>query len=398
MKWITGGVTAAQGFKASGVSAGIKRSRKPDLALVAADRLVTAAAVFTNNRVQAAPVLISRARVSRGRAQAVLINSGCANCLTGHDGVQDALALSRAVAHELQVAERHILVASTGLIGRRLPAARIARAIPRLVEQLGRARHTTAARAMLTTDRRVKEAAVEAVIDGRPCRLGGMAKGAGMIAPSMATTLCVLTADAAAPAAWLRGALREAADETFNRISVDGDMSTNDTVIVLASAHSGVTIRPGTPGARTFMRMLRAVTGRLAALMVEDGEGVSRVMEVRVAGARTGREAQACARQVASSLLVKTMLAGGNPNVGRIAAAAGASPARFDLSALEVRIGAHRVVWRGAAVPLRKAVLRELLRHPAVLVRIHLHAGRGEGRMLTGDLTEAYVRINARYT
>jgi glutamate N-acetyltransferase/amino-acid N-acetyltransferase len=311
--------------------------------------------------------------------------------------MRDARRLVRVLAGALQVAERDVLVASTGIIGRRLPAARIERAIPRLVEQLGRAAHAAAAEAILTTDRRVKEAAVEAVINGRPCRLGGMAKGAGMLAPSMATMLGVLTTDAAVPAAWLGRTLREAVGETFNRISIDGDMSTNDTVFALASGRSGVTIRPGTPGARTFARMLRAVAGRLAALMVQDGEGASRVMEVRVVGARTDREAQACARQVASSLLVKTMLAGGDPNVGRIAAAVGASPARFDPSALEVDIGSRRVVSRGAALPLRKALLRGLLRHPAVTVLIRLHAGRGEGRMLTCDLTEAYVRLNARY-
>jgi len=398
MRWIAGGVTAAKGFLASGVSAGIKRSRKPDLALVVADWPVTAAGVFTTNRVQAAPVRISQERLRSGRAQAVLLNSGCANCLTGAAGLRDARRLARTLSGRLGVDERDVLVASTGLIGRRLPGARIERAIPRLVAQLGRANHTAAAQAILTTDQRVKEAAVEAAIDGRTCRLGGMAKGAGMIAPSMATMLCVLTTDVAVTPAWLRGVLQGAAEATFNRISVDGAMSTNDTVLALAGGRSGVTIRPRTAGARTVVRMMQAVMGQLATLMVQDGEGASRIMDVQVIGARTDQEAQACARQVACSPLVKTMLAGGDPNVGRIAAAVGASGARFDPSALEVWIEGQRVVWRGAVVPLRKTASRVLLRRPAVTVRIGLHAGQGGGRMLTCDLTEAYVRLNTRYT
>ena len=398
MKWIAGGVTAANGFKASGVSAGIKRSRKPDLALVVAEQPATAAAVFTTNRVQAAPVLISKRRVRRGRATAVLINSGCANCLTGSQGMQDALALSRTVARELEVDDEEVLVASTGVIGRRLPVLRIACAIPALIARLGRANHAAAASAILTTDLRPKEAAVEASINGRTCRLGGMAKGAGMIAPSMATMLCVLTTDAAIAPGLLRALLRTATARTFNRISVDGDMSTNDTVFALASGRSGCAIRRGSAGERRFAAMLEAVSEKLARLIVKDGEGAERIMDVEVAGARTEAEAMACARQVANSPLVKTMLAGGDPNVGRIAAAVGASTARYDADELEIRIGAQRVVAHGAALRLPKTVARELLSRPEVTVRINLHAGRAEGRMLACDLTEEYVRLNAKYS
>ena len=396
--WISGGVTAARGFRASGVHAGVKRSRKPDLALVVCELPATAAAVFTRNRVQAAPVLISKGRVRRGMARAVLINSGCANCLTGAQGFQDALRLGRAVAKRLHLAEVEVLLASTGLIGSRLPVSRMERAIPLLVNQLSRAHHEDAAQAILTTDLHVKEAAVQAVIGGRLCRLGGMAKGSGMIAPSMATMLCVLTSDVGIAPGLLRNLVQGAAERTFHRMSVDGDMSTNDTVFALASGRSGVTIRPGTSSARTCAAMLEAVSARLAGLLVADGEGASRVMEVRVMGARTEQDAQACARQVACSPLVKTMLAGHDPNVGRIAAAVGASPARFDPKRLEIRIGSHRVVSQGAALPLTKSVSRRLLNHPEVSVRIHLHAGRAEGRMVTCDFTEEYVRINARYS
>lgn len=398
LRWIGGGVTAAPGFSAGGVRAGIKSSRKPDLALVVSDAPATAAAVFTTNRVQAAPVGISKARIRRGSTRAVLINSGCANCLTGPAGTRDALTISRAAAEELQVVERDILVASTGLIGTRLPVAKVIRAIPRLVAQVNRAHHTAAARAILTTDQRTKEAAVTAMINGRAVRVGGMAKGAGMLAPSMATMLCVITTDAAIAPGFLRAILRESTSETFNRISVDGDMSTNDTVFALANARSGVTIRRGAPGAGTFTRMVKAVTGRLATLMVKDGEGASRVMGIQVVGARTSREAQRCARQVAQSPLVKTMLAGGDPNVGRIAGAVGASLVHFHPGKLDIWIGSRQMVSRGAARPVPASVSRTLLMHPATTVRIDLHAGTATGRMLTCDLTEAYVRLNAQYT
>ena len=397
MKWIAGGVTAARGFKASGVSAGIKRSRKPDLSLVVADETVSAAAVFTRNRVQAAAVLISKERLKAGRARAVLINSGCANCLTGRAGWQDALELGRAVAHELGIPEQEVLLGSTGLIGRRLPVARIKRAIPRLINQLSRRRHEAAAQAILTTDLRVKETAIEATIDGRVCRVGGMAKGAGMIAPSMATMLCVLTTDVEMPSGVLRELLRQMTERTFNRISVDGDVSTNDAIFALASGCAGVSIRGGTSEARRFAQMLEAVAAKLAVLLVEDGEGAAKTMEVEVVGARSERDAMAAARQVAESVLVKTMLAGSDPNVGRIAAAIGASPARFNPDRLEIHLEGQRMVVRGAVLPVPASVMRRLLGRPMVNVRIDLHAGAAQGRMLTCDLTEEYVRINAGY-
>jgi glutamate N-acetyltransferase/amino-acid N-acetyltransferase len=396
MKWIAGGVTAAQGVLAAGLSAGIKRSRKPDLALVAAESPAAASAVFTVNRVQAAPVQLSKARVGGGTARAVLINSGCANCLTGAAGMRDAVLLTRAVARALQAPERRILMASTGLIGTRLPVSRIQRAIPMLVKQLSRAHHRDAAEAILTTDLMAKEAALEGLIGGRRVRVGGMAKGAGMIAPSMATMLCVVTTDASVPPALLRRLLRVAADRTFNRVTIDGDMSTNDTVFALATGRSGAVVRSG-DSSRRFSAMLEAVLGRLAWMLVKDGEGATRVMEVIVEGGRTECEAQACARHIAGSSLVKTMLAGGDPNVGRIAAAAGASPAKFDPARLAIWIGDRKVVAQGAVLP-GAAAARKLLNRPDVRVRVHLGAGRSVGRMLTCDLTEDYVRINASYS
>ena len=398
MRWVRGGVTAAKGFRASGVSAGIKRSRKPDVALVVSDTPATTVATFTLNRVKAAPVLISQRRIAAGHARGVLLNSGCANCMTGVPGWNDALALSHEVAALVGVADREMLVASTGMIGRRLPMPRMRRVLPQLVRQLSVSGHVKAAQAILTTDLKIKEAAAAVRLNGRWCHLGGMAKGAGMIAPSMATMLCVLTTDVIADRRWLAGVLRQAVDASFNSISVDGDMSTNDCVFLLANGRSGVTIRPGTAQARAFEQMAQAVTVKLARLIVEDGEGVTRTMEVEVLGARTERDARACARSIAFSPLVKTMLAGGDPNVGRVAAAAGASGARFDPDRLDIAIGAQPVVARGIAPRFKKSVARELLHPSHVTVRVDLHAGRANGRMLTCDLTERYIHINARYS
>ncbi len=397
MKWIEGGVTAARGFLAAGLSAGVKRSRKPDLALIVAEHRATAAGVFTRNRVQAAPVLISQERVRGGAATAVLINSGCANCMTGETGYRDALALGARVAKVLKIDERHVLLASTGLIGRRLPVPRIHRVIPELARRLSRARHRAAAEAILTTDRVPKEAAAEGTIGGMRCRVGGMAKGAGMIQPSMATMLGVITTDVRMAPGLLRRMLQEATAATFNRITVDGDMSTNDTVFALASGASGVTIRPGTRAARQFDELLTAVCGRLAWSIVKDGEGASKTVLVGVKGARNQREADAAARQVANSLLVKTMLTGSDPNVGRIAAAVGASAARFDPNRLDISIGGQLVVQGGVARRVGTAALRSLLQDSGLSIVINLHAGRAWNWLWTCDLSEAYVRINAGY-
>ena len=402
MKWIRGGVTAAHGFTASGVSAGVKRGRKLDLALVVSDTPATAAGLFTTNTVQAAPVQLSRARLRGGTARAVLVNSGNANCLTGSRGFRDAALLGRDLAHALGCDERQVLLASTGIIGRRLPVQKMRRAIPTLVGQLDRQAHAQAARAILTTDTSMKEVAVSGRIGGRACRLGGMAKGAGMIAPHMATMLCVLTTDVAIDRALLREMLRNAVRASFHHISIDGEMSTNDSVLLLANGRSGVEIRRNSPGAGQFGSMLHGATQRLAHLLVKDGEGATCMAYIGVSGARTAADADACARRVASSPLVKTMLAGADPNMGRVAAAVGASGARFDPKKLEIRIGGLGVVVRGGTVrSFDAARARKWLRprppaYPAMY--INLHAGRARSWMLTSDLTEEYVRINARYS
>ena len=402
MRWVPGGVTAASGFLASGVSAGIKRGRTLDLALVMSATPARAAATFTTNVVKAAPVLISQARIRRGTARAVLLNSGCANCLTGARGVQDARRLSRRVARELRLTEPQVLIASTGLIGSRLPVGKIELAIPALVHRLAKANHRQAARAILTTDTVPKETAVAERIAGTTIHLGGMAKGVGMIAPHMATMLCVLTTDAALEASWAASLLRASVERSFNRVTVDGDMSTNDSVFLLANGRAGLRIRRGTPQARQFHAMLDAVTQRLAGLLAKDGEGASTVVRIEVSGARSAPEAQRCARRIASSLLVKTMLAGGDPNMGRVAAAARASGARFDPSRLEIGIrGVGAVVRNGGMVAFDVARARRGLQSSAAscpVITVDLHAGNASAWMTTCDLTEEYVRINAHYS
>jgi len=398
MKWIAGGVAAAKGFVAAGVSAGIKRSRKPDMALVVSEAPAVAVGTLTTNLVKAAPVIISRRRLAAGTARAVFVNSGCANCMTGAAGHADALSLSRDVARGLHVAEREVLIASTGIIGRRLPLPRMRRVIPRLIQHLSRAHHHEAAVAILTTDLLTKEVAIECGAGGRRWRLGGMAKGAGMIAPSMATMLCVLTTDAQVDRGFAAEVLREAVARSFNRVSVDGDMSTNDSVFLLANGRSGVRIRRGSREARSFIDALNQVTQRLAYLLIKDGEGATRVALIRVRGAKTASQAHACARHVATSSLVRTMLASGDPNVGRIAAAAGASGASFDPTRLQIYINGVTVVSSGVAHRLGKTMARTLLAPKEVEIDIDLQAGAQATSMLACDLTPQYVRINAFYT
>jgi len=394
---VVGGITAPLGFAASGISAGIKRSRRPDLSLVVSRQRASAAGVLTENRVQAAPVLISRERLKHGSARAVVINSGCANCLTGPAGMQDALAFSRSVARSLGIPPAELLVASTGVIGQRLPMTRVLKHVPALVAALSRANHRKAAEAILTTDQQVKETAIEAALDGTTFRFGGMAKGAGMIAPSMATMLCVITTDLAIAPRRLQWLLRDATQATFNRITVDGDMSTNDTVFALANGASGVSASAGSRAERLAMKMVHSVADTLARWIVKDGEGATRILEVSVRGARSQAEADDCSRRVAFSPLVKTMLAGADPNIGRVAAAVGSSTARFDPQRLEIYLGKVRVVARGIALTAQNSVARKLLLRPEVSLLINLHAGNASSSMLTCDLTEGYVKINARY-
>jgi len=390
------GVTYARGFRAGAVSAGVKHGRRErlDVALIASERPCAAAAVFTTNQVIAAPCVITKRHLARGPLRAILVNSGNANACTGEQGERDALAMAEAAARLLGISAHEVAVASTGVIGVPLPADRIAAALPELRLAVGG--WDDAAHAILTTDTRPKVAEAEVRLPGGAVRIGGIAKGAGMIHPDLATLLAFISTDAAVDEATLLAALRAAAEGTFNAISVDGDTSTNDTVLALANGASGVTI--GAAERDAFASGLRQVCRELAYAVVCDGEGATKVFEVRVRGAASRDDARRAARTVTSSNLVKTAIHGGDPNWGRILAAAGRSGARVDARRATVRLGDVAVYASGAPQPFDGEAVRRLLAAPAIAVEVDLGLGAGEAVAWGSDLSAEYVRINAEYT
>jgi glutamate N-acetyltransferase/amino-acid N-acetyltransferase len=396
---IAGGVTAAQGFRAAATRAGLRSGPGDDLALLVSDRgPVAAAATFTTNRLVAAPVVLSQRalRASGGRAAAIVANAGCANAGTGDAGMTDAQRTRALVAERCGIAERHVLLASTGLIGSRLDVDRIAAALPSLEPTAGRRAGDAAARAILTTDTRPKQAAIE-VEPGRgpTVRIGGMAKGAGMIHPQMATMLAFLTTDAPLDPATLRVVLRDVVTRTFNQVSVDGDPSTNDSVFLLASGAAG---GPMLAGGRlsSFTDALEAVCRSLARQIAADGEGARHRIDVTVAGAASDADARRIARAVGSSNLVKSAVHGADPNWGRIAAAAGRSGARFDPDRLSVRIGPI-IVYDGAPVAFDERAASRALRRRVVEIGLEMGLGSGTGEAWGCDLSAEYVAINSEY-
>ena len=384
-----------QGFRFAAVTAGLRSGKGADLALIMSERPAAAAGVFTTNLVAAAPVVLSRAhlRASGGIARAIVANAGNANCATPNERrVAERSAV--ATARFLNIPRSQVLVASTGVIGVPLEEDRIPNALPRLIKELAPERFAEVASAILTTDTRPKLAFREVPGKGgrSPVRLLGMAKGAGMIHPRMATMLAFVLTDAALPAPKLRRLTRAAVARTFNRISVDGDTSTNDTVFVLANGSAGPV-----PEQR-LAEALEATMGELAKAIAADGEGARRLVQIQVSRARTEREAELIARAVANSALVKTAIAGGDPNWGRILSAAGASGAPLNPARVHISLNGTTVCRRGQAAPFDEAALQAALR-AARQVQIHLNVGRGRARVCfwTCDLTEQYIHINASY-
>ncbi len=386
------------GFKASGIACGLKK-KGPDLALWLCDRTATAAALFTTNRFRAAPVCLSAAHLIRtgGRARAIVINSGCANAATGRRGLAAARRTAFEVARQAGVAPETVLLASTGVIGEHLPVARLVAGLPAAIAGLGAGGLERASRAIMTTDTRPKTAEASFRWRGRTVRIAGCAKGAGMVHPRMATMLAVLLTDAAISPGLLRRALGEASRHSFESISIDGDTSTNDSVFLLASGASGVRIRKKEGSWARFVHSLGLVAGSLARQIVADGEGARRTLEIEVTGARDRDLADRVARAIACSPLVRTALAGGDANWGRILAAAGAAGVPFDPAGVSVSIGGVTVARRGAAVRYDRRRVDRLFRRPGVKVRVGLGRSAGRARMLTCDLTSGYVRINADY-
>jgi len=373
----TGGVTTPLGFAAAGVSAGIKVNGGSDLALVVSEPAATAAAVFTTNRAQAAPVVVSREHIERsgGIARAIVVNSGCANACTGDEGLSVAREMAAETARLIGCPAERVLVASTGVIGVALPIEKIRTGLPAALRALAADQGSAAARAIMTTDPFPKEASARTTIGEREVIVGGMAKGSGMIEPMMATMLAFVTTDAAVPRPLLDRALRDAVDGTFNAITVDGECSTNDCVFVLANGASGAQIDER--GYAPFVGALRSVCRELALGIVRGGEGATKLVAVTVTGAGSPVEARKAAKAIANSPLVKTAIHGGDPNWGRLIAAAGRAGVAFDLNQAAVAIG------------------------PAVLFKdgkpFDENAGSAESTVWTCDLSADYVRINADY-
>ena len=397
-----GGICSARGFRAAGVAAGIKYEGRNDVALVVADDPCAAAAVFTTNKVAAAPVVYDREAVKGGRVQAILANSGCANACTGEHGLRDAKLSALVTAGELGVDHRHVLVASTGVIGRQLPLDRLLAGMKKAAAALGRtAAHGLAAeKAVMTTDTRPKEACATVTVGGRKVTVGGMAKGSGMIEPNMATMLGFLTTDAAVSPAMLRRALKLAIAKSFNRLVVDGDESTNDSVFLLASGAAGnAPIVRGGADFDAFRAALEAVCVSLARQMAADGEGATKFVTVTVKGARNERDAARAARAVAKSPLAKTSWFGRDPNWGRVLAAVGYSGAAVEDMKAEVFYDGVWAFRRGEVADERQLErLAKVLERDAFEVVVDLHLGDGESSVYTCDLSLDYVHINADYT
>lgn len=426
IKIISESITAPKGFQAAGVFCDVKRlgtgkgsdkGKKLDLALIVSVKPAAVAGMFTTNQICAAPVKVSIPRANQMRARAVVVNSGNANACTGERGLKDAREMAALTAKGLGVDENDVLVCSTGRIGLNLPMPNIRAGIRRSLAELSPSRDSAghAAEAILTSDTVRKEYAVEFPLAGKTVRIGGIAKGAGMIAPGMspngkapaslplhATMLCFLTTDAAIKPSVLKKVLRESVARSFNRISIDGDMSTNDSVIILANGLAGnATIdRLDAPEGRLFQTALNQVTSELARMMVRDGEGVLRTVNVNVAGARSNAQAEAAARSISESQLVKTSWCGGDPNWGRIMAALGYSSAKVIEEKVDIGYSLpanQRIVYslkRGKPTRVSFKTLCDLVVHPEFNLHIDLNLGQGAATLYSSDLTEAYVEFN----
>jgi glutamate N-acetyltransferase/amino-acid N-acetyltransferase len=410
MKDISGGVCAPRGFRAGGVWCGIKAgSKKRDLGLIYSERPCAAAALFTRNLVQAASVLVSREHVAPGTLRAVIANSGNANACTGEPGLAAARRMAELAAEKLAaldggIGPADVAVASTGVIGVPLPIAAIEGGMDALAASLrdDEAGHAAALEAIMTTDTRKKDGALEFELGGVPVRMGGMVKGSGMIHPNMATMLCFITTDAALSPPLLDRALRRAVNRSFNRVTVDGDTSTNDTIIVMANGAAGNEPPAGEgPAYESFAAALEALCVKLARAMARDGEGASRLMTVSVSGAAGEEEAAIFAKAVAASSLVKAACFGADANWGRVLCALGYAGPGFDPAAVDVSFksaaGEIPVCRGGAALPFSEAEAKKILSEEEIEILINVGDGGGRAVVWGCDLTYDYVKINGDY-
>ena len=391
------GITYARGFKASGISCGIKKNNKKDLALIHSDSPAIAAGLFTTNKIKSASILINLKHLKKPNIRAILINSGNANACTGKKGIQDGNAVLHSLAKSLSLKEKEILLASTGRIGIFLPVSKIKKAIPDLIAHLSE-ENNTASEAILTTDTKVKEVSIATGIFGqgkREVRLGGMAKGAGMICPNLATMLAFFTTDAVIEPTALREALMVAVRNSFNLITVDNDESTNDTVIILANGKAkNKKIKKGTENFKKFSSALNKISLLLAKMIVADGEGAKKIIAVKVKGAWCKKDANRIAKMVAGSNLVKAAIGGSSPNWGRIMSALGSARAKLKANLVDLSINGILVFSRGEKQKYQEKKLKDSLNKKEVEIEVNLHSGSFQALAFGCDLTEEYVKIN----
>ncbi len=392
---LNGTVTSPQGYYASGVISGIKKEKAKDIALILSEVPAEVAATFTTNQVKAAPVRVSMQHAKNGRVLGILANAGNANACTGLLGLKNAMQMTETVARELNAKAKEFLVCSTGRIGINLPMTKVISGIKKAVKALKADGGLDAAQAIMTSDSKHKSYAIEFEIDGKKVRVGGIAKGAGMIHPNMATMLAFITTDAVIDKKSLQRVTEDAVEMTFNRISIDGDTSTNDTVIVLANGKAGNhPIRSQHPSRELFRTALTHVMKTLSRMIVEDGEGISKVVEVCVKGAASARDAKAAAQSIATSALVKCSWCGGDPNWGRIMDAIGYSNAKVKEELVEIYFDGLLAVSNGRATKVPVKRLKTVMAKRNFTITVQLHLGAGEYTILTTDFTEKYVEFN----
>lgn len=407
-KWIDGGVGASQGFQATGTMAEIKYKDKYDIALIYSRVPAQAAGVFTRNKVKAHPLLLTQKHLANGTAQAIVANSGNANACVGEPGDRAAEVMAKTAAAELGLKDEDVLVASTGVIGVEMPVERVAQGITKAAQDFGVTKEGQswtaqekidhahqAALAIMTTDTTVKEFACELPCRNGVIRLGGIAKGSGMIHPNMGTMLGFLTTDAKVPAAQLQELLRQSVDVSFNMVTVDGDTSTNDMVLLLANGESGIT--PEGEEWDAFQEMVKAFCIRLAKEIARDGEGATKFLEVQVTGAKSFEDARMIAKSICGSSLVKTAMFGEDANWGRILCAAGYSEAKFDPAKVMIYLGDVQVAKNGKGVSFSEEEAKEVLSQKDIKISLLLEDGEAEATAWGCDLTHEYVTINGDY-
>lgn len=393
---VSGCVTAPKGFRAAGVRCGIKR-QGTDLAIICSGQPCSVAAVFTTNSFKAASVIRNQELLKSGRGRAVVANSGNANACTGEQGVRDVDRIRRFAGELLNVGEEEVFSASTGIIGVPLPMDRIEVGIMDAVAELSADGGDAASLAIMTTDTRPKAAAYEFSVDGTPVRIGGMCKGAGMICPNMATMLCFITTDAGMDSAALQKCLASKVERSFNSLTVDGDMSTNDSVIVLANGASGCRIEPGTRGYELFDEALGLLCMELARAIARDGEGATKYVEVRVVNAASYEDAKAAAMAIANSPLVKTAIFGEDPNWGRVLCAAGRSCAKISPERVSLHFGDVKIVDKGEPLQIDAEAARKPMLGKDLVITLDLGLGEATATAFTCDFSYDYVKINAEY-